>query len=137
MTLEHLQNLVKTNQLKQESRDQREFDGLVEAARLNLTDAKIPKLSKQGQFKLAYSGAHGFALAALRWHGYRSDSRFIVFQCLQHTLKIKPEDWAVLSLCHKKRNLSEYEGVLDVEDGLLKDLIRMTELLYEKIKQLS
>lgn len=47
---------------------------------------KINQLSEDSQFMLAYGAAHSFSLAALRWHGYRSDSRYLVFQCLQHTL---------------------------------------------------
>ena len=39
----------------------------------------------ESRFDLAYNPSHALALANLRWHGYRSDIRYIVFQCLQHT----------------------------------------------------
>lgn len=73
------------------------------------------------------------ALAALRQHGYRSENRYLVFQCLPETLGLGPEHWRVLALCHDRRNLAEYEGHLDVEDKLIADLIRVTELLLEKL----
>ena len=40
--------------------------------------------------RLVYNAAHALCLAALRWHGYRSGNRYIVFQLLPHTLKVYP-----------------------------------------------
>lgn len=81
MTLEKLDNLVKINQLKKEPPDQNEFDGMVNSAKRRLADSQVKGLSEDGQFSLAYGAAHALALAALRWHGYRSDKRYLVFQC--------------------------------------------------------
>ena len=86
MTPKPLQNLARTRQLKPEPPDQAEFDNLLIVARRHLQDACVEGLSEQGQFSMAYNAAHAMALAALRWHGYRSDSRYLVFQCLQHTV---------------------------------------------------
>ena len=47
----------------------------------------------------------------------------IVFQLLPHTLGLGPEVWRVLDLCHNKRNLGEYEGLLEVDERLVGDLI--------------
>ena len=55
-------------------------------AQTRLADAGLPDASPEGRFLSAYNAAHGAALAALRWHGYRAESRYIVFQCLSHTL---------------------------------------------------
>ena len=46
-------------------------------------------------FDLAYNAAHALCLAALRWHGWRSTNRFIVFQLLPHTLGLGPEVWRI------------------------------------------
>ncbi|MGS5086084.1 hypothetical protein ACVC7V_06195 [Hydrogenophaga sp. A37] len=62
-------------------------------------------------------------LAALRAKGYRAGNHYIVFQVLPHTLGLGPEVWRVLDLCHNKRNLGEYEGLLEVDERLVKDLI--------------
>ena len=74
-------------------------------------------------FDLAYNAAHATALSALRWHGYRSENRYLVFQCLEHTLGFTPEQWLLLNQAHNKRNLAEYEGELDVTAGFVEELI--------------
>ena len=86
MTSQQFKNLVDIGQLKEEPGDQGEFDGLVQSGRSRLNDSQLDVLSIESQFDLAYNAAHALALAALRWKGYRSDNRYIVFQCLPHTL---------------------------------------------------
>src|SRR5215813_11968733 len=96
--------------LKAELPDAKEFAGLVKSAGARLKDAGNPRLALESRFDLAYNAAHGFCLAALRWHGYRSSNRYIVFQLLPHTLSLGPGVWGILSKCHDIRNLGEYEG---------------------------
>lgn len=81
MTSQHLENLVKIGNLKSEPADQIEFNGLLRSAKARLTDARNTSLSIESRFDLAYNASHAMALAALRWHGYRSENRYIVFQC--------------------------------------------------------
>ena len=94
-------------------------------------------LSTGSQFALAYGAAHALALAALRWHGYRSDKRYIVFQCLQHTLGLENAKWRVLDQCHKRRNLAEYEGHLEIDAQLLKELIALANEMLGRVKALG
>ena len=75
-----------------------------------LKDAQLASLSLDSRFDLAHNAAHAFSLAALRWHGYRSENRYIVFQCLEHTVRLSPEQWRILEQAHRKRNIAEYEG---------------------------
>jgi len=89
MTLEALDNLVKIRRLNKEPPDQNQFDGMVKSAKTRLLDIEATGLSEEGRFALAYGAAHSLALAALRWHGYRSDNRYMVFQCLQHTVGLE------------------------------------------------
>ncbi len=124
--MKELDNLVKINKLKPEPPDTQEFAGMVRAAETKLKDAVISELSVDSQFSLAYSAAYALSLAALRWHGYRSESRYLVFQCLQHTLGLSRAKWRVLDQCHNQRNLAEYEGHLDINPQLLKELITLT-----------
>ena len=77
----------------------------------------------ESRFDLAYNAAHGLCLAALRWHGYRSNHRYIVFQVLPHTLGLDATIWRLLAKCHDVRNLGEYEGGLDVDERLVSDLV--------------
>lgn len=86
MTLGKLDNLVKINQLKVEPPDQKEFDGMVASAKWRLQDVQVEGLSDEGRFSLAYGAAHSISLAAMRWHGYRSENRYLVFECLQYTV---------------------------------------------------
>ncbi|MDY7545485.1 hypothetical protein RGU75_04470 [Glaciimonas sp. CA11.2] len=118
-----LANLARIGKLKAEPPDARERADLLRSASVRLLDARQPMLSLESRFDLAYNAAHAAALSALRAHGYRSENRFLVFQCLEHTLGYKPEQWLLLNHAHKKRNLAEYEGDLDVTDGFVAELI--------------
>lgn len=109
--------------LKVEPPDAREFAGLKRSGMARLQDAANEVLSLEGRFDLAYNAAHALCLAALRWHGYRSTNRYIVFQLLPHTLGLGAPVWRVLSKCHDVRNLGEYEGDLNIDDRLVADLI--------------
>lgn len=109
--------------LRQEPSDAQEFSGLKRSGLARLRDAANTGLSLEGRFDLAYNAGHALCLAALRWHGYRAANRYIVFQVLPHTLGLGPAVWRVLAKCHEIRNLGEYEGDLNIDERLLKDLI--------------
>jgi hypothetical protein len=106
VSLKELDNLVRLGKLKQESPSQRELDGLLRLGKVRLRDARNESLSPEGRFDLAYNAAHALALAALRWHGYRSDNRYLVFQCLRHTLNLPNEQGRVLDRAHNQRNIA-------------------------------
>ncbi len=133
----HLENLVKTGSLKTEPASANEFNGLLRSAKARLADAHNSRLAIESRFDLAYNASHALALSALRWHGYRSDNRYIVFQCLEHTLEMPPEIWRVLAQCHQRRNVAEYEGHLEVSDQLLIELIGAAEALKKKVESLA
>jgi hypothetical protein len=137
LSLAKLDNLVKINQLKVEPPDQKEFDGMVASAKRRLQDVQIDALSEEGRFSLAYGAAHSISLAAMRWHGYRSENRYLVFQCLQQTIGLDKVKWRVLDRCHKVRNLAEYEGHLEVSAQLLKELIEITNELVKLVESLG
>ncbi|MCG7926276.1 MAG: hypothetical protein JAY67_12105 [Candidatus Thiodiazotropha taylori] len=135
--MEVLDNLVKTHQLNHEPPDQAEFDGMVSAATVKLADVHLVGLSISSQFTLAYGAAHALALAALRWHGYRTDKRYLVFQCLKHTVQFENAQWRVLDQCHRRRNLAEYEGQLDIDAQLLAELIALADELLLRVRALG
>ena len=137
MSLEKLDNLVKIGQLKHEPPDQNEFNGMVASAKARLQDAQIPSLSDDSKFSLAYGAAHALSLAAMRWHGYRSDNRYLVFQCLEQTIGLETAKWRVLDQCHKRRNLAEYEGHLEIAPQLLKELIAITKELLQRVEEMG
>ena len=122
--------------LRAEPPDSKEFAGLQRMGMARLQDAQKTGLALESQFDLAYNAAHALCLAALRWHGYRSGNRFIVFQLLPHTLGLGPEVWRVLSKCHDARNLGECEGMLEVDTRLVTDLITACQLVANKLSAL-
>ena len=133
-----LENLCGPNRpLKAEVSDAREFAGSVRAAESRLNDAKNRALAPESRFDLAYNAAHGLCLAALRWHGYRANHRYIVFQVLRHTLGLGPAVWRVLARCHDIRNLGEYEGDLNVDEQLLGDLLEACNVVAARVDALA
>ncbi len=133
MTNEKLDNLARIRQLKAEPATEEEIAGLLRSGTVRLVDAKNESVSKESRFDLAYSAAHALSLAALRHAGYRSENRYLVFQCTQHTLGLAAEQWRVLDQAHRKRNLAEYEGDIEVDDQLLAALIRVADLIADKL----
>ena len=121
--------------LKAEPPNATEIAGLLRTGSTRLTDATNPALALESRFDLAYNAAHALCLAALRMKGFRPDKRYIVFQVLPHTLALGPEVWRVLDLCHNKRNLGEYEGMLDVDERLVADLIKATQQVWRALQE--
>jgi hypothetical protein len=137
MTSKPLDNLVRIGSLKKEAVTQQEVDGLVQSGRNRLRDAQIKGLSFDSRFDLTYNASHALALAALRWHGYRSENRYLMFQCLEHTLRMEAREWKVLAKCHQRRNAAEYEGYLEADEQLVIDLTRITHTLLEKVSAMG
>ncbi len=121
--------------LKAEAPDATEIAGLLRTGVARLNDARNTALALESQFDLAYNAAHALCLAALRRAGYRSGNRYIVFQVLPHTLGLGPDVWRVLDKCHNARNLGEYEGLLDVDERLVKDLITATQAVADALEK--
>jgi hypothetical protein len=137
MTSPELERLAQIGQLKREPGAPAEIDGLIRSARNRLKDARYPALALESRFDLAYNAAHALALAALRWHGFRSDNRYLAFQALPHTLGLGPDVWRVLATCHQRRNALEYEGHLEVDERLVRDLLKAAEAVYEATLRLG
>ena len=131
--LDNLSGLGKP--LKAEAPDATEIAGLLRTGVARLNDARNAALALESRFDLAYNAAHALCLAGLRRSGYRSGNRYIVFQVLPHTLGLGPEVWRVLDKCHNARNLGEYEGLLDVDERLVKDLITATQAVADALEK--
>jgi len=137
-SLETLNNLVKVGLLKIDPPDQAEFNGLLKLAQARLKDAHNEAISEESRFDLAYNAVHSLALAALRWHGYRpARQRFVVFQALQHTLGLPPEQWRVVDSAHTIRNQAEYEGYLEIDELLIAAILQIADTLSSKVAALA
>lgn len=133
---ENLRNLLKIGQIKAEPPDQAEFNGLVMAASNRLGDAENSALRPDSRFSMSYDAAHGLALAALRWHGYRSEHRYTVFQALPHTLSISTAKWRFLDNCHHRRNVAIYDGDLIADEPMIDELIAVAKELLSAARAL-
>ena len=83
---------------------------------------------------LAYNAAHSISLAALRFRGYRSENRYLVFQTLPHTAGLRSEQWRVLDDAHRKRNAIEYRGLTDVDEQLVAAVIRVAAEVARRVR---
>lgn len=131
MSNKELDNLVKVGQLKVEPFAQFEFDACIRNGKERLQDAASLGISPSGKFLLGYAASYSFSLAALRRLGYRPANRYIVFQCLPHTLGVGVEVWRVLADAHDVRNGLEYEGSDEVTEDLTEQVIRWAKMLGE------
>lgn len=118
-----LANLARVGKLAVEPGTRSEIAGLLKSGAERLKDARKEALALSSRFDLAYNAAHAFSLAALRWHGYRSDNRYLVFQSLPHTLGMPVATWRVLAKAHELRNVAEYEGHLEADITFVRSLI--------------
>ena len=134
---EKLDNLVQARQLSTGIATSAEVESLINRGLKKLHDSKNDDLDPESRFDLAYNAAHALALAALRHAGYRSENRYIVFQCAQHTVDLEPEYWRVLDDAHKDRNIAEYEGDIILDELLIAAMIRVTDIVAERVQALT
>ena len=137
MPSEALANLARIGKIKAEPMNRAEIDRMLAMARKRLEDAAFLQISEEGRFTSAYNAIHAAALAALRWHGYRSENRYIVFQSLGHTLDWPANKWRVLDAAHQKRNLAEYEGFLEIEESTIAELCALAQELISDVEKLT
>jgi len=136
MPNENLENLVKIGKLKVDPSTDDEVMGLIQRGLVKMEDYKHPDLSIDTRFDIVYGAAHALCLAALKNAGYRSENRYIVFQCAQHTIGLEPEYWRVMSDAHRQRNVAEYEGYIEVNEQLLEALVRVVDIVAERVQEL-
>ncbi len=136
MTQRELDNLVRIGRLKPEPPAIAELEGLLRSGSRRLADAGRTELSLESRFDLVYNAAHALALAALRARGFRSESRYLVFQCLQHTIELPNAQWRVLDQAHRKRNLAEYEGAMDIDEQLVEAMLRVAHEVEQRAARL-
>jgi hypothetical protein len=137
MPPEPLEALAATGLLRPEPPQPGEVEGLLRSGAARLTDAQNEANALESRFDLAYNAAHAFSLAALRLHGYRTDKRYVVFQCLPHTLGLSAEVWRLLDRCHSVRNAAEYRGEMRIDSKLLAGLLYAASVVQTRANELA
>ncbi len=132
-----LENLARTGDLKVEPPAAAEIEGLIRSGETRLRDAENESLAIESRSDLAYNAAHALSLAALRWHGWPDNKRYIVFQALAHTLSLPTEQWRVLNDAHRMRNVIEYEGLVQVDEALVSAVLRVTRDIAKRVRALG
>lgn len=137
MPLERLDNLVAIGKLKAEAPARAELDGLCRSGSERLRDSQRKALGLSSRFDLVYNAGHALALAALRFHGYRSENRYVVFQVLTDTIELPAAQWRVLDDAHRRRNRAEYEGDIDLDEHFIESIIRVVREVEKRVIALT
>lgn len=134
MTPEELDNLVRIGELKPASITKMNISTLIQSGLAYLEDAKNCKLGIESRFNLAFSAAYALSLSALWINGYSANKRYIVFECLLHTLNLSNEQWRALDIAHHIWIQSEYQGSWEIDKSLVESVIDVCD---EMAAQLS
>jgi len=106
---------------------------LLEAAQASLADARLPNLSSEGRFDMAYKAIMQAANAALQAHGFRTltsrpGHHQTMIQTLPRTIGLDAATMVLLDQMRKQRNVIDYSGDL-VSESLAAEAVKQAEAL--------
>lgn len=110
-----LQNLLAIGRLQAHEADAASIAKLLQAARRNLADARIARVSADNRFDAAYKCIMQCAMVGLWANGYRTSTsqpghHQTAIQSLGLTLAVAQPTIIVLDALRRQRNVSDYEG---------------------------
>ncbi|MGR4870530.1 DNA-binding protein [Variovorax sp. LARHSF232] len=110
-----LQNLLAIGRLQAHTPDAAGIAKLLQAARRNLTDARIEQVSADNRFDAAYKSIMQCAMLGLWANGFRTATsqpghHQTAIQSLGTTMSVTQQDIIVLDALRRQRNASDYEG---------------------------
>ena len=120
----------------QTSRD--EIQNLLNLVKRDLTDCRIPELSTDWRFAIAYNAALQCCSIALYCRGFKvargQSEHYRAIQSLVYTLgKEHAADRDYLNACRNKRNISDYDSAGTISDKESLELIDFADDLYQKM----
>ncbi|MDG9925196.1 MULTISPECIES: DNA-binding protein [unclassified Pseudomonas] len=133
MTLENLLGLS----LEAVAADASTIQRLLEAARRSLADSRLPGISPEGRFDMAYKAIMQSANAALQASGYRTltskpGHHQTMLQSLPKTIGLEQRTLILLDSLRKQRNVIDYSG--DVVSGSMADAAQaQAEQLLQRV----
>ncbi|CAD5110271.1 DNA-binding protein [Zestomonas carbonaria] len=133
MTLENL--LGKT--LEAVATDAANIQRLLDAARRSLADARLPGISSEGRFDMAYKAIMQVANAALQANGYRTltskpGHHQTMIQSLPRTIGLDMPTMVLLDSLRKQRNVIDYSGD-QVSDSMAAEAVGQAQRLLEQV----
>lgn len=112
---------------------------LLEAARRNMDDATVTRISTETRFDAAYKAIMQLANAALQANGYRTltsrpGHHQTMIQTLPLTIDLEQDTVIVLDSLRKQRNIADYSGD-PVTDAVLTECLETARALYNTVQQ--
>lgn len=111
---------------------------LLEAAESSLADARLPNLSTEGRFDMAYKAIMQAANAALQANGFRTltskpGHHQTMIQTLPRIIGLDAPTMLLLDQMRKQRNVIDYDGDL-VSDALADEAVRQALDLLARVR---
>jgi HEPN domain-containing protein len=134
MTLENLLGLS----LEAVQADALSIRRLLEAAGRSLNDARLPAISSEGRFDMAYKAIMQAANAALQANGYRTltskpGHHQTMIQSLPRTIGLEPTTMVLLDTLRKQRNVIDYSGDV-VSASMAAEAVKQAEQLLARVE---
>lgn len=130
------ENWVENGWLMPHPPERNEIARFIDVAKRDLDECKLPGLSDDWRFNIAYSSILSTGAAALAVYGYRAarDSHhYWVIQSLQHTLGVDKDTIDELDTYRSKRNKMTYEEIGIVSERDVDEIINHAGQLYNKL----
>jgi uncharacterized protein (UPF0332 family) len=135
MTLNNLQGIS----LEAIEPDSASIERLLEAAQVSLNDARLPTLSCEGRFDMAYKAIMQSANAALQANGFRTltskpGHHQTMVQTLPRTIGLDTNTMVLLDQMRKQRNVIDYSGDL-VSETLAAEAVKQADVLLRQVRE--
>jgi HEPN domain-containing protein len=135
MTLENLLGLS----LEAVQTDALSIRRLLEAAGRSLNDARLPAISSEGRFDMAYKAIMQAANAALQANGYRTltskpGHHQTMIQSLPRTIGLEPGTMVLLDTLRKQRNVIDYSGDV-VSASMAEEAVKQATQLLAQVER--
>lgn len=111
---------------------------LLEAAQASLADARLPNMSTEGRFDMAYKAIMQAANAALQANGFRTltskpGHHQTMIQTLPRTIGLDTATMVLLDQMRKQRNVIDYDGDR-VSDSLADEAVKQAVALLSQVR---
>ncbi|MHA1794618.1 MAG: HEPN domain-containing protein [Promethearchaeota archaeon] len=130
----------KNGWLKLHKTSRHEIQNLLKIIERDLQDCKVPSVSPDWRFAIAYNAALHCCSVALYCRGYKpargQSEHYRVIQSLPLTMGEQfTEIRDYLNACRAKRNISDYDAAGTISESEVIELINTAEELFEELRK--